>query len=303
MVDDSATNTTAVTKINAGRWVLGGTNLYTGNTTVSNGTLQMRANAASSTIIADTSAIVFNATNVYAGGTLELVGQASTNNVETLGVLTPTNGSGTVKLTPGSGGTASIVFASLGTVGGGGSVNVVAPTASDTVKFTTTSINNIANAGLFYNGSNFAFVPGAGSALRAPDYTTDTDFATSATALTASKSMQITGAGFSNPAYYDSLRISGSTALDMTGLLTIRTAGATIASGGIIQTGGSGSISGTGVTTGGSGALVINVDGGGNSLQLDAPITATTTGGFTKVGLGTLPLRRHQPANGHHLCE
>ena len=292
IVNNSATNTTAVTKIDAGRWVLGGTNLYTGNTTVSNGTLQMRANAASSTIIADTSAIVFNATNVYAGGTLELVGQASTNNVETLGVLTPTNGSGTVKLTPGSGGTASIVFASLGTVGGGGSVNIVAPTASDTVKFTTTSItNNIANAGLFYNGSNFAFVPGAGSALRAPDYTTDTDFATSATALTASKSMQITGAGFSNAAVtIDSLRISGSTALDMTGLLTIRTAGATNASGGIIQTGGSGSISGTGVTTGGSGALVINVDGGGNSLQLDAPITATTTGGFTKVGLGTLRL-------------
>ncbi|MDZ4402047.1 autotransporter-associated beta strand repeat-containing protein [Prosthecobacter sp.] len=283
---------TLVTKIDAGRWILAGTNTYTGATTISNGTLQLKANAASSTILADASAIVFNATNVYAGGILELLGQASTNNVETLGVLTPTAGSGTVRLTPGSGGTASIVFASLGAVGGGSTVNIVAPTSGDTVKFTTTAIvNNIANAGLYYNGSDFAFVPGAATALRAPNYTTDTDFATTSTALTAARSMEITGAGFSNAAVtIDSLRINGATALNMTGLLTIRTAGTANASGGIIQTGGSGSITGTGVSTGGSGALVINVDGGANSLSLDAPITATTTGGFTKVGAGTLRL-------------
>lgn len=119
----------------------------------------------------------------------------------------------------------------------------------------------------------------------------DADFATTATALTAARSMEITGAGFTNGAVtIDSLRINGATALNMTGLLTIRTAGTTNASGGIIQTGGSGSISGTGVSTGGSGALVINVDGGANTLQLDAPITSTTTGGFTKVGAGTLRL-------------
>jgi autotransporter-associated beta strand protein len=286
--------TTNVTKIDAGRWILAGTNTYTGATTISNGTLQLKANAASSTILADTSAIVFDATNVYAGGILELIGQASTNNVETLGALTPTNGSGTVRLTPGSGGTASIVFASLGTVGGGGTVNIVAPTSSDTVSFTSITgitAGNIANAGVYYNGSDFAFVPGAGLALRAPDYTTDTDFATTSTALTAASSMEITGAGFSNAAVtIDSLRINGATALNMTGLLTIRTAGTANASGGIIQTGGSGSITGTGVSTGGSGALVINVDGGANSLSLDAPITSTTTGGFTKVGAGTLRL-------------
>jgi|UniRef100_UPI003784C41E autotransporter-associated beta strand protein len=283
---------TLVTKIDAGRWILAGTNTYTGATTISNGTLQLKANAASSTILADASAIVFNATNVYAGGILELVGQASTNNVETLGALTPTAGSGTIKLSPGSGGTASIVFASLGTVGGGGTVNIDTPTVSDTVSFTTTAItNNIANAGLYYNGANFAFVPGAATALRVPNYTTDTDFATTSTALTSARSMEITGAGFSNAAVtIDSLRINGATALNMTGLLTIRTAGTANASGGIIQTGGSGSITGTGVSTGGSGALVINVDGGANALSLDAPITATTTGGFTKVGAGTLRL-------------
>ncbi len=280
-----------LTKVDAGTWVLAGANVYTGTTTITNGILKLKANAAASTVVSDASTIVFNQVNQYAGGTLEFVGQASINNVETLGVLTPTTGSGTIKLTPGSGGTASLVFDSLGTVGAGGTVNIVAPTSSDTVSFTTTSItNNIANAGLFYNGSDFAFVPGAGLALRAPDYASDADFATSATALTAGMSNEITGS-FSNAAVtIDSLRINGAQALTMTGLLTIRTAAATNASGGIILTGGSGSISGTGVSTGGSGALVINVDGGANTLTLNAPITSTTTGGFTKVGEGTLVL-------------
>lgn len=278
-------------KVDTGTWVLTGENIYTGTTTITNGILKLKANAAVSTIVSDSSAIVFNQVNQYAGGTLEFVGQASASNVETLGVLTPTLGSGTIKLTPGSGGTASLVFASLGTVGGGGTVNIEAPTSSNTVSFATTSIvNNIANAGLYYNGSDFAFVPGAGLALRAPDYTTDADFATSATALTSAKSNEITGS-FSNAAVtIDSLKINGAQDLTMTGLLTIRTAGTSNASGGIILTGGSGSISGTGVSTGGSGALVINVDGGANTLTLNAPMTSTTTGGFTKVGEGTLIL-------------
>lgn len=278
-----------LSKVDSGTWVLTGSNTYTGTTTITNGILKLKANAAVSTVIADSSAIVFNQVNQYAGGTLEFAGQAGTSNVETLGVLTPTLGSGTIKLTPGSGGTASLVFDSLGAVGGGATVNIVTPSSSSTVSFATTSItNNIANAGLFYNGSDFAFVPGAGLALRAPNYTTDADFATSATALTSARSNEITGS-FSNAAVtIDSLKINGARDLTMTGLLTIRTAGATNASGGIIQTGGSGSISGTGVTTGGSGVLVINVDGAANTLTLNAPITSTATGGFTKVGAGTL---------------
>ncbi len=90
IVNNTGTFTTALTKIDAGRWILAGTNSYTGATTIANGTLQLKANAAASTILADTSAITFNQVNQYAGGTLELIGQASTNNVETLGALTPT---------------------------------------------------------------------------------------------------------------------------------------------------------------------------------------------------------------------
>lgn len=87
VVDNSGTNKTSVTKIDAGRWVLAGTNSYTGGTAITNGTLQLKANAAASTIINDASAITFGQVNNFAGGTLEFVGQASVNNVENLGVL------------------------------------------------------------------------------------------------------------------------------------------------------------------------------------------------------------------------
>ena len=286
----NSTSNTAVTKIDAGRWVLAGTNTYSGATTISQGTLQIKANAASSTIIADASAIIFNATNVYAGGTLEFIGQASTNNIEMLGALTPTNGAGIIKLTAGSGGTASIVFASLGTVGGGGTVNIVAPTANDTVSFTTTSIvNNIANAGLFYNGSDFAFVPGGALALRAPNYSSDADFATSATVLSAGKSNEITGSFSTGALAIDSLKINGNNTLTLTGNLTIRTAAGSTASGGIIQTGGSGTITGNFIVgTNSAGTTVINVDGGANTLTLESKLAST--GGLTKVGAGTLRL-------------
>lgn len=283
--------TTNVTKIDPGTWVLAGTNTYTGATTISDGTLRVSANGTTSTVIADTSNLVFNATNVFAGGTFEFLGQAGANNVETLGALTPTNGSGTVKLSPGSGGTASLVFASLGTVGGGGSVNITAPTASDTVSFTTISTsNNIANAGLYYNGADFAFVPGAGLAVRAPIYGTDTDFTTSDTALTAARSNQVTGS-FSTPGALaiDSLKIDGSHTLTLGGNLTIRTAAGATASGGILQTGGSGTITGAfNVGTNNAAATVIRVNGATDQLTLES--TLFGTGGFTKTGEGMLRL-------------
>lgn len=279
-----------LTKVDTGTWVLAGANQYTGTTTITNGILKLKANAAVSTVLSDSSAIVFNAVNTYAGGTLEFVGQPSTNNVETLGVLTPTNGSGTIKLTPGSGGTASLVFASLGTVGGGATVNIVAPTSNDTVSFVTAPVtNNIANAGLFYNGSDFAFVPDSGLAIRAPDYTTDADFATSATALTAGKNNEITGSFSTGALAIDSLKINGSQTLTLTGSLTIRTAAGAAASGGILQTGGSGTITGAfSVGTNNAAATNIRVDGGASSLTIESLIFGS--GGWTKSGEGTLVL-------------
>lgn len=284
IVDSSSA--TSLTKIDAGRWVLAGTNTYTGATTISNGTLQLNANAAGSTILADTSAITFNAVNNYAGGTLEFVGQASANNVENLGALTPTAGAGTIKVTPGSGGTASLVFSSLGAVNDTATINVMGANASNTV--TITGATGLASPRLFFGGSDFAFA--ATGVLRAPVYGTDADFAAStSSALTSTQSNQIVGS-FSNGAVtIDTLKINGSHTLTLTGALTVRT-GAAGTDGAILQTGGSGTITGSSITTGGSGSLTFYVDGGANTLTIQSALSSGTTGGITKSGAGTLRL-------------
>jgi autotransporter-associated beta strand protein len=100
-------NPTSLLKTDVGTWVLAGTNTYTGSTSISGGTLKLKANAATtSTVIGEAAGntVVFNA-NTTAGtaaGTLELVGFSGSATTETLGALTPTAGAATVKLTANS---------------------------------------------------------------------------------------------------------------------------------------------------------------------------------------------------------
>lgn len=80
IVDNSSTNTTAVTKSGSGTWILGGTNSYTGATTISGGLLRINGstNAASAvTINTGGSALggtgtVNGAVTAAAGGSLDL---------------------------------------------------------------------------------------------------------------------------------------------------------------------------------------------------------------------------------------
>lgn len=139
-------------KVGTGAWALSGTNLYTGATSISNGALKLRANAAASTIIADTSGLTFVQTNQYAGGTLEFVGQAGANNVETLAALTPTDGANKLRLTPGSGGTASLVFSSLGTVGDGATVNILGSNGTTNTVMLTGQAGLNASPRIFFGG-------------------------------------------------------------------------------------------------------------------------------------------------------
>lgn len=286
--NNAAGGLVGITKLDSGRWVLAGQNTYTGATTITNGTLQVLANGAASTVIADTSNLVFNNNNVNAGGTFEFVGQASANNVENLGALTPTSGAGTVKLTPGSGGTASLVFASLGTVNDTATVNITGSDASNKVTITGQSGLN-ASPRLFFGGSDFAYA-GAGGVLRAPVYGTDADFAAStSTALTSTQSNEITGSFSNGEVTIDTLKINGAHTLTMTGTLTVRT-GAANTDGAILQTGGSGTITGGTLSVGGTGSLTFYVDGGANTLSLVTPMGGTFSGGITKSGPGTLRL-------------
>jgi autotransporter-associated beta strand protein len=150
IVDNSAANTTSVLKTGTGTWVLSGANTYTGSTGISSGTLKAQANAAASTVIADASALNFvtNATTQTAAGTFELVGQANTNNVESIGVLNTLGGAGTVVVTPGLNGTATLNIASINPVFN--ATTTAASSASTTVTVPTTGL--FAGQGIYGTG-------------------------------------------------------------------------------------------------------------------------------------------------------
>jgi autotransporter-associated beta strand protein len=283
--NNAAGGTVNLVKADLGTWVLGGNNLYTGTTTITGGTLKLRASAAASNIIASTGAVIFNAnaTTQTAGGTLDFVGQVSTANAESLGALTPTAGMNTIRLTPGAGGSASLTFTSLGTVNAASGTNIITA-AGSTVTVTgvaTSTATTLPGTGKIYiNGADFA--RSSSGLLVTPVYGTDAGFVNAGASLTAANHNRLSSSiGAQAAVSVSSLKLDGSQSLGMTGNLTITT-------GGLLQTGGTGAISGTGITTGGANSLAVRVDQSVDVLNLSAPITSTTTGGLTKNGAGTL---------------
>jgi autotransporter-associated beta strand protein len=312
-ISANTADTVNLTKVDSGTWVLSGSNTYNGTTTVTNGSLKLRANAAASTIVNDASGLTFNveAATQAAGGNLTFVGQASTANVETMGVLTPTQGAGSITLSPGGAGTASMVFSSLGGTASSiaGSINIIAPTASDTVTISAQPTGFV-RSNVYYNGGNFAY--SAGGVLRAPLYGdgvggggTDIGFLTTAAGpLGAALHNEITGSFAQATTTIGSLKISGSQTLTLSGLLGIQTGSST--AGGILLSGAGatatitgGSISqGSGAVVNGGAGLNVRVDDATSSLTLQSPITNSTIGGLTKNGAGTLILRSAAHAYG-----
>ncbi len=287
--NNSGTNITSVLKTGPGTWVLGGANIYTGVTTISNGTLKVRANAAASTVIHDSSAITFGVTGTAAGGTLEFVGQDSVNNVENLGALSVSAGANTLRLTPGAGGTASLVFSSLGTVAGAASLNILGSDASNTVTLTGVA-DGLVSPMVFFDNSHFAYAES--EVLRAAVYGTDAGFLTTAGGANELSSIahwemtgDVTQTGDTN---FRSLRIVDSslsgTNLRVNAEGNPGSTGATT-HGTVISTGNS-SISGAALHSAGSGALVLNVVDG--TLTLNTLVHGNSTGGLTKTGEGTL---------------
>lgn len=290
-----------LTKVDAGRWVLAGQNTYTGATTITNGILQIQANAASSTILADTSGITFGAVNNFAGGTLEFVGQPSANNVETLGAITYTGGgAATVKLTPGSGGTASLIFPNIST-GGTATINFVGGDFTNNT-ITLSQINaavgsdGIITRSIYWNGADFAYRQGG--VLRAPNYGVDAGTVTSSTALAAGHN-EITGSFATNSISISTLKINGGHTLTLNGGQTL-----TLSGFGLLATGGSATITGgNSLTVGGNNTLVVRVDGGADSLRIETPLTGFT-GGLTKSGAGMLVLAGANTQTGtFHIAE
>jgi len=288
----AAGGTLNVQKNGVGTWVLGGANLYTGTTTVTNGTLKIQDtfSGGSRNVLPNAGAIIFNAdtTTHAAGGTFQYLGDGANASAESVGALTPTAGAGTVMVTAGSGGTAALTFASLGTVSAGSGVNFVTNAGASVTLTGAANVNGILNAHLFFNGADFA----AGSAVGAAAYTVE-------------NTGTILAGGNTSPYHVNTADITGQTTatinagikfsdsrnftLGAAQTLTLQNGGATV-SGGILVTGGSTVTlaGGTGITSGGAADLVFRTDGASDVLNLNTPITNTTTGGWTKLGAGTL---------------
>lgn len=287
----------SLTKTDVGTWQLSGSNGYTGATTITAGTLKLKGNAASSTILSNSSAIVFgaDATTQNAGGTLEFMGVSGTSTTETLGVLTPTAGAGTIRLKSGSAlSSANLIFSSLGTVNGASGVNFdTSAAAGGTVTLngvaTTTATTLPGNGHLYINGADFA--RSVGGTLVAPVYGTDAGFVVAndttnlianshnfaSTSITAASSRTIT-----------SLKLSNFTTVNAINL-TVNT-GSTSNDGGILVTNGNVTLAVSQLSSGGSGALVFRVNLPTDQLTIWGNMSVFSTGGFTKNGAGTLVL-------------
>ncbi len=274
-----------LTKIDSGTWVLAGANTYTGTTTITAGILKLEANGAVSTILPSTNNVTFGNSNVNAGGTLELVGQAGVNNVQTLGTLNYGSGANTIRLTPGLLGTASLVFDNIAT-GAAGSVNFVGGDFTSNT-FTINNINaaaggnGIITRSVYWNGADFAYRDGG--VLRAPVYGVDGGTATSDTALTGGTNNEITGSLSTDTVSVSTLKINGGHTLTLNGGQTL-----TLSGGGLLVTGGNATVTGGTALALGSQTLVARVDGGADALRIESVITGT--GGLTKNGAGVLVL-------------
>jgi autotransporter-associated beta strand protein len=280
-------NLTSLLKADGGKWVLAGANSYTGSTSVLGGTLQLNANApTTSTIIANGSAINLGVlANVQnSGGALVFRGDATGATTEALGQLSSLSGSNRITLN-GNGFATNLTFASLGTVVAGtgatfGSSGVGGGTLTITGAANT---NGIINPHLYANnGADFA--SSTVGVVGAASYTSI------AGALAAGNTLPylITGASTSGAITVNGgIKFDGSHTLTVSGTTTIRDGANVGTAGGILVANGATATitGGTGITSGGNTQAATGSTTNG-SATITVPSTAGILPGMYLTGTG-----------------
>jgi len=274
---------TGVTKNGTGTWTLKGVNASTGPITLNAGILKLGDGTTGS---------YSSAPNlIYTGSGTFQFGGSTTASTQALGALTLTAGAGTLQVDAPTTGTNAVTFTSLAVPALGSAFNIVSPVNTSVTLTSATNTNGIVDARLTYNGADFA------------SSTAGVIGAAATTAVTSSLLGGNSTPYLINGSFSQSSSITANAGLKFASnqtftlnngvLLTINNGANT--AGGLLVAGAVSAVianqgTATGLTTDGSGDLVIRTDAAGDSLDIQVPITSSTTGGLTKNGLGTLIL-------------
>ncbi len=273
---------------------LAAANTFTGGMTVNSGTMRVLATTGSvnsANTLAMTGTGTFNYDNT---GTISALSQ-------NLAGLSFTRGEGTVQSTRVAAQTMALTFNSLSSSAGATAnlLSIGGTNGTDNKIVLTGQATGYINQRTFFGtaagiANNYAYYDAAGF-VRGIDYGIDpnssiaaggTDIVSAGGA--AGQYVRMTGAiTAQTDIAINTLNIAGANnfALDVPATLTLT-------NGGLLKSGSSAATfsGGVGLTTGGATELVIRADQAADNLTISTPILASSTGGVTKAGAGTLSL-------------
>lgn len=177
VITDNGSALFAITKQGTNTVTFTGANAYTGNTTITQGTLALDftpAGGVTSNIINGASPLVMNPAAANGSGTLSILGAASETNSQTFASANFSSGANTVSLISGTSGTLNLNLKAI-TVGSTASLNFVAPASGS---IATTNAAGLLGGNVTYTSSTgvttFAKVAGGLVTAATPDFVYET---------------------------------------------------------------------------------------------------------------------------------